>query len=231
MIDQQQHARNRGARRDQGDRRNGRNAELDEGVRPAPQRREQQQQREFDGDVLMLRTGLAHPVHAARPESQSAVAANRPSRPCSRCIRWVAAGMTTSAFSSGAERIHQPRRVGIAAEIVPRAANDQRRRDDAARLIGQLARHRGDDIGLRTVRNPDRRRCSATGRRIRCQIGRTPLRQIRFDQDRRMAWRYVLDKALPLIRHRHDPAMRRSGRATAIPRSAVVRSDRTTPDD
>jgi hypothetical protein len=37
---------------------------------------------------------------------------------------------------AGPERIHQPRRIGIAAKIVPRTANDQRRRGDAATRPG-----------------------------------------------------------------------------------------------
>ena len=49
-----------GARGDQGDRRNGRYAELDEAVGRAPQRRERQQQRQFDGDVRWARSGILH---------------------------------------------------------------------------------------------------------------------------------------------------------------------------
>ena len=36
-------------------------------------------------------------------------------------------------------------------------------------------------------------------------MGRTPLGQIRFDQDRRMTWRHVLDKSLQLIRYGYVP--------------------------
>jgi hypothetical protein len=61
--DKQQYARDRGPRRDQDNRRNGGNAELEEGVRPVPQRREQPQQRKLDGDAPALdiyRDGTLH---------------------------------------------------------------------------------------------------------------------------------------------------------------------------
>ena len=49
-----------GARSDQGDRRNGRDADLDEAVGRAPQRRERQQQRQFEGDVGLMLVGFVH---------------------------------------------------------------------------------------------------------------------------------------------------------------------------
>ncbi|MGY4428795.1 hypothetical protein ACVWWO_001272 [Bradyrhizobium sp. F1.13.1] len=47
--------------RDQRDRRNGGDAELDEGVGAAPQRRQREQQRQLDGNVVVLSV-----VHVAR---------------------------------------------------------------------------------------------------------------------------------------------------------------------
>src|ERR1700730_17239348 len=52
--EQQQNSGYRGARRNQRHRRNGRHAELDKGVRPAPQRREQHQQRELARHIAVL---------------------------------------------------------------------------------------------------------------------------------------------------------------------------------
>ena len=57
MMASSNSARDRGARRDQGDRRDGRDRDLDEGVGRAPQRREHEQQREFDGDVGLALVG------------------------------------------------------------------------------------------------------------------------------------------------------------------------------
>ena len=60
--DEEQQARDQGARGDQGDRRNCRHADLDEAVGRAPQRRERQQQRQLDGDVGWARRGCCMAV-------------------------------------------------------------------------------------------------------------------------------------------------------------------------
>ena len=85
--------------------------------------------------------------------------------------------------------------------------------------------HRGRSVSARR-RRPGRKVTAPTSRRryrpadhwnptaggvrlagpgIRCQKGRAPLRQIRFDQDRRMARWNVLGKPLQLIRDRYIP--------------------------